>query len=83
MTDSHMSPIIILTNYQMAAHIDSSVPWNSRSVFPESLGSTSRYIDSNYSIYYNGVVVVSSSFVRPPGFYLAPVPSNPQNQVDT
>ena len=66
----------------MTAHIYSTVLWNSRSVFPETLGSTSRFTDSNYSIYYNGFVVVSSPFVRPLGIYLALVPSNPQNQVD-
>ena len=71
-----------ITNYQMTAHIYSTVPWNSRSVFPETLGSTSIHTDSNYSIYYNGSVVVSSPFVRPLAFYLAAVPSNPQNQVD-
>ena len=67
----------------MTAHVYSSVPVNSRAVYPVSLGSSpTRYSDPNYGLYYNGFVIVSSPFVRPPGFYLAPVPSNPQNQVD-
>ena len=72
-----------ITNYQMTAHIYSTIPWNSRAIFPKSLGSTrSRYTDPNYSIYSNGFVVVTSPFVRPPGFYLTPIPSNPKNQVE-
>ena len=69
------------TNYQMTAHIYSLVPWNARAVDPVSLGtSRGRYIDNNYSLYYNGYAVVTSPFVRPNVIYLAPVPSNPTNQ---
>jgi len=68
-----------MNNFQMTAHIYSLVPWNSRAVDPGSLGtSRGRYIDNNYSIYYNGFVVITSPFVRPPGFYLTLVPSNPK-----
>ena len=67
----------------MTAHIYSIVRWNSRTVDPGSLGgSPVRYSDPNYSLYYNGFVIVSSPFVRPLGIYLAPVPSNPKNQTD-
>ena len=67
----------------MAAHIYSLVRWNSRAVDPGSLGtSRGRYIDNNSSMCYNAFVLITSPFVRPLGIYLAPFPSNPQNQVD-
>ena len=42
----------------------------------------SRYFNTSYSIYHNGFAVVTSPFVNPLGIYLAPVPSDPQNNVD-
>jgi hypothetical protein len=36
----------------------------------------------NNSIYHNGFVVTTSPFVNPLGAFLAPVPSDPQNNVD-
>ena len=73
-----------MNNFQIAAHIDSLVPWNSRAVHPSSLGtSPGRYSDNNYSLYNTGHAVVTSPSVRPNGrIYLAPVPSNPKHQVD-
>ena len=67
----------------MTTHIYSTTASESRSVLQGSLGSNnSRYFDDNYSLFYNGFVVVSSPSIRPLGFYLALVPSDPLNQVD-
>jgi hypothetical protein len=73
-----------MSNYQMTAHIYSSTPATSRAVFPGSLGNATSpdYGDNNYSICYNGFVIVSPPNLMPLGFYLAPVPSNPKNEVD-
>ena len=73
-----------ITNYQMTAHIYSSTPNTSRAVDPGSLGvpGAVRYNDPTYSLFYNGFVVATSPFITPLGFYLAPVPGNPLNQVD-
>ena len=68
----------------MTAHIYSSTPNTSRAVDPGSLGvpGAVRYNDPTYSLFYNGFVVATSPFITPLGFYLAPVPGNPLNQVD-
>ena len=68
----------------MTAHIHSSTPNTSRAVFPGSLGNANdpRYNQYEYSIYYNGFVIVSTPWIIPEGFYLAPVPTDPKNQVD-
>ena len=72
-----------IQNYEMKIHLYSSTSWSSRSVFPGSLGTDpSRYNDPNNSIYHNGFVVTTSPFVNPLGVFLAPVPSDPQNNVD-
>ena len=72
-----------IQNYEMKIHLYSSTSWSSRSVFPGSLGNDpSRYNDPNNSIYHNGFVVTTSPFVNPLGVFLAPVPSDPQNNVD-
>ena len=68
----------------MTTHLHSSTPLTSRAVFPGSLGAAggSLYSDVNYSLFHNGFAVVSSPFINPLGFYLAPVPSDNQNNVD-
>ena len=72
-----------IPNYQMTTHIYSTTAFESISVSQGSFGSANdRYFDENYSLFYNGFVVVSSPSIRPLGFYLAPVPSDPLNQVD-
>ena len=59
-----------VSNYHMTAHIYSSHALNSRAVLPGSLGSGDpRYGDNIYSLFYNGVVVVSSPFINPLGIY--------------
>ena len=66
----------------MTAHRYSTAS-EKRSVSQGSLGSdNSRYFDENYSLFYNGFVVVSSPSIRPLGFYLANAPSDPLHQVD-
>ena len=72
-----------LQNYEMTIHLYSSTQWHARTVDFGSLGyDQTRYLNNNYSIYHNGFVVVTSPFVIPLGVYLAPVPSDPQNNVD-
>ena len=67
----------------MTAHIYSSHALNSRAVLPGSLGSGDpRYSHNNYSLFYNGFVLVPSPCINPLGLYLAPAPSDPLNQVD-
>ena len=77
------SPSYSIQNYQMTAHIYSSTLTTSRSVFNGTLGfNDPRHLNPDYSIYYNGFVVVTSPLITPLGMYLAPVPTNPTNQVD-
>ena len=54
-----------ITNYQMTAHIQSSTPNPSMAVFPGSSGNANdrRYNQDEYSIYYNGFVVVSKPWI--------------------
>ena len=67
----------------MTAHIYSTTASESRSVLQGSLGSNnSRYFDENYSLFYNGFVVVSTPWIIPEGFYLVLVPMDPNNQVN-
>ena len=68
----------------MTAHIYSSASNTSRAVFPGSLGNNDPRYDNynNYIVKYSGFVIASSPSIDPLGLYLAPVPSDPMNQVD-
>jgi hypothetical protein len=72
-----------IQNYEMKIHLYSSTQFTSRAVLPGSLGNDPNlYNDPNYSIFHNGFVVTTSPFVNPLGVFLAPVPSDPKNNVD-
>jgi hypothetical protein len=73
----------LIQNYEMKVHLYSSTTSHSRSVDPFHWELIPLDIsNTDYSIFHNGFVVVTSPFVSPLGVYLASVPSDPQNNVD-